>query len=609
MPPSTIPAVFREQVQALQARPMAYGKVDAHWRPLTWAQMGERVAHAAAGLCALGLEPADRVAIWARSSPEWVLADLATLSCGACDVPIYDTATPGYVSYVLADSGARVLFVDGPAQFEVLAHLRDRAPQLTHVIYLQDEVPPPAVEGLTFVHLLELERLGRDRGDEADVDARVAALRPDDLLTLIYTSGTTGQAKGVMVTHANMTSNCEAAARALPIKADDHLLSFLPLSHSFERMAGYYMATLYGGATLHYAQGMGKLFHNMAEVRPTLMTGVPRVYEKVYHRFLATLEAAPPVRRRLLEQALRVGREVARMRQDHRRPGDVLALQYKLAYGQVFAPLAARMGGRIRFLVSGGAPLAPEVAEFFLAAGLLILEGYGLSEAAPVVSVNRPGAFRFGTVGRPLDHVRVRLGEDGEILVFGPNVMRGYFNRPEDTAEVLTDGWLATGDVGELDREGFLRITDRKKDLFKTSTGKYIAPQMLEGHLKRLRFVEQAAVVGDRRPYCVALLVPSFDALADWAREKGIPATDREALVRDPKVLRRFQHEVDRLNGTLERHETLKAFRLLTEPFTEANGLLTHSLKVRRKAVLARHAALVEGMYAQGAHRHRWRRR
>ncbi len=609
MSPPSIPAVFREQVLKLQARPMAYGKLDGHWRPLTWAQMGVRVAHAAAGLVALGLEVGERVAIWARNSPEWVLADLATVSAGGVDAPIAETSTPEYVRFVLDDSGARVLVIDGAEQLKVLARMSDRPAGLSHVITVSELEQRPTIEGLTVLSLLELESLGAARGGAAEVDARVAALGPDDLLTLIYTSGTTGLSKGVMVSHGNMIANCTAAARALPIKADDHLLSFLPLSQSFERMAGYYMASLFGGATLHYVQSMGRLIHDMGLVRPTLMTGVPRVYEKIYHRFLATLEAAPPLRRRLLEEALTVGREVARLKQHGERPGRILAAKYRLAYDQVFAPLAARMGGRVRFFVSGGAPLAPEVAEFFLAAGLLILEGYGLSEASPVVSVNRPGAFRFGTVGRPLDNVRVRIGDDGEILVNGPNVMKGYFGRPDETAEVLQDGWLATGDVGQLDRDGFLRITDRKKDLFKTSTGRYIAPQMLERRLKRLRFVDQAAVVGDRRPYCVALLVPDFAALGAWAADKGLDPADHEALVRHPTVLRRFQHDLDRLNGTLERHETLKAFTLLTEPFTEANGLLTPTLKVRRKAVIARHAAAVETLYAEGAHRHRWRRR
>ncbi|MCB9536013.1 MAG: AMP-binding protein [Myxococcales bacterium] len=448
MSPPSIPAVFREQVLKLQARPMAYGKLDGHWRPLTWAQMGVRVAHAAAGLVALGLEVGERVAIWARNSPEWVLADLATASAGGVDAPIADSSTPEYVRFVLGDAGARVLVIDGAEQLKVVARMTDRPAGLSHVDHGGRGGAAAGDRGADRAQPARARGPGRGarrrRGRRAG--GRAAPRRSADAhLHLGHHRRVEGR-DGVARQHDRQLHR--RGARALPIKADDHLLSFLPLSQSFERMAGYYMASLFGGATLHYVQSMGRLIHDMGLVRPTLMTGVPRVYEKIYHRFLATLEAAPPLRRRLLEEALTVGREVARLKQHGERPGRILGAKYRLAFDQVFAPLAARMGGRVRFFVSGGAPLAPEVAEFFLAAGLLILEGYGLSEASPVVSVNRPGAYRFGTVGRPLDNVRVRIGDDGEILVHGPNVMQGYFGRPDETAEVLQDGWLATGDVG-----------------------------------------------------------------------------------------------------------------------------------------------------------------
>ncbi|MCA9541480.1 MAG: long-chain fatty acid--CoA ligase, partial [Myxococcales bacterium] len=417
---------------------------------------------------------------------------------------------------------------------------------------------------------------------------------------LPISSGTTGQPKGVMLTHGNIISNCEGCARALPVRSDDTLLSFLPLSHSLERMAGYYMASLFSGATLYFAESVGRLIQNVAEVKPTLMTGVPRIYEKIHARFTAVRHKANAVKRALLDRALEVGLQVARLRQEGKTPGALLALQYKVAYEQVFGPLTARLGGRVRFFVSGGAPLARDIAEFFLAAGILILEGYGLTEAAPVVSVNRPDDFRFGTVGRPLDNVRVRVATDGELLVKGPNVMLGYWGHDDETRTAIdAEGWLHTGDIGRLERDGFLRITDRKKDLFKNSGGKYIAPQHIERLLCASPLIEQACLVGDNRPYCVALLVPTQEALDRWSEEAGTTETAAQR-VRSPEAHTQIQREIDRVNARIERHEAVRAFHLIAEPFTEAEGLLTPSLKLRRREVMARHADEIEALFAAG---------
>ncbi len=596
----SIPAIFREQAGKLGSRPMIYAKVSGHWSPLTWAQVAERVDHLAAGLIALGVRPGDRVGLLSENRPEWVVADLATLSAAAADVPVYPTNTPDQCAYVVNDAGARIVFCSTLEQVQKLLSVRDAMPHLTHVVHFDPDVAAPPVEGLTVMSLAALEERGRTHGDRAAVDARVEALGPDDLLTLIYTSGTTGEPKGVMLTHGNIVANCEATRRAVRLDKNDVALSFLPLSHSFERTVGYYLPVLFAGATVYYAENMDRLGENLAEVRPTIMAAVPRLYEKMYAAFQEKRGAAGPARRALVDWAIGVGRQVSRARQAGRAPSALLAAQHKVATELVLGRIAARLGGRLRFACSGGAPLAADLAEFFHAAGILVLEGYGLSETGPVLSTNRPEAFRFGTVGRPLDDVRLRIAPDGEILAQGPNIMRGYWNKPEATAEVLTaDGWFATGDIGELDRDGFLRITDRKKDLIKTAGAKYVAPQKIEGLLELQPHIDQAVVVGDNRPFCVALIVPTWGKLRERMREKGSMTGDPAALAREPEVRELLRSEVEAVNARLAPYETIKNFVLIDRPFTQENGLLTPTLKLRRRAVAVAHAAEIDELYRQ----------
>ncbi len=599
----SLPALFREQAAKFPSRPMVYSKVQGHWSPLTWAQVRERVDFAAAGLIALGVAPGDCVSLLSENRPEWMLADLAILSAGAADVPIYATNTPAECAYVVRDSKSRVCFASTQEQLDKLLRARSEMPGLTHVVTFEEGLRGQA-EGLTILSCTQLEALGRDTPGvgRAAVDARVAALDRNDLLTLIYTSGTTGEPKGVMLTHGNMMANCEACQRALPINTDDSLVSFLPLSHSFERMAGYYLALMYAGATVYYAESIAKLVENIGDVKPTVVTSVPRIYEKVYAGFMSNRDNARGVKRALMDWAIGIGVEVSKLRQAGRAPGALLSAQYALATKLVFSKLATKLGGRIRFFVSGGAPLSRDIAEFFHAAGLLVLEGYGLSETSPVLTVNRVEAYRFGSVGKAIDNVEIRIAEDGEILARGPNIMKGYFNKPEASAEVLLpDGWFATGDIGEVDRDGFLKITDRKKDLFKTAGGKYVAPQHLENQLKLQKFIEQPCIVGDQRPYCIAVLVPRFENLLPWAHENGIVFKDQNELVAHPKVVDLLQRDVDAVNAGLARYEQIKYFLLLGEPFTQENGLLTPSMKVKRKAVIKHYAAQIEAIYAKHA--------
>jgi long-chain acyl-CoA synthetase len=583
----SIPAIFREQAAKLGSRPMVYAKVSGHWACLTWAQVATRVDH---------------VGILSENRPEWLLADLATLCTGAADAPIYPTNTAEQCAYVVRDSGSRVVFASTAAQVEKLVRARAEMPDLTHIVHFERDLVLAPVSGLTFLSLDDLDTLGRESGGQAAVDARVEALGPSDLLTLIYTSGTTGEPKGVMLTHGNLIANCEATLRAVHLDKNDVALSMLPLSHSFERTVGYYLPVLFAGATLYYAEGTDRLAENLAEVRPTILAAVPRIYEKIYATFQRRRAEAPLPQRLLIDWAVGVGLQASRAKQAGKAPGLLLDLQERLAHELVLGKLAARMGGRLRLCCSGGAPLSAEIAQLFHAAGVLILEGYGLSETGPVISTNRPDAFRFGTVGQPIDDVDVRIAPDGEILVRGPNVMRGYWRKPEATAEVLRpDGWLATGDIGELDGDGFLRITDRKKDLIKTAGAKYVAPQKIEGMLALQPHIDQACVIGDERPYCVALIVPAWDRLRQWAESRGLLTSDPASLAREPQVREILEAEVAEVNARLAPYETVKSFAVVIRPFTADEGLLTPTLKLRRKAVTAAYAEEIDRLYAQGS--------
>ena len=597
--PQSIPAIFREQATKLQSRPMVYSKVSGHWSPFTWAQVRERVDAAAAGLIVLGVQAGDIVSILSENRPEWMLADLAILSAGAADAPIYATNTPGECAYVVRDSNSKICFASSQEQADKLVKARGEMPELKHIITL-DEGVKADIPGVEVLSLSALEALGKSKGSQAAVDARIAGTDREALLTLIYTSGTTGEPKGVMLTHGAMMANCEASRRALPITTEDSMVSFLPLSHSFERMAGYYLALLYSGATIYYAESIPKLVENIGEVKPTCVASVPRIYEKVYANFMATRDKAPPLKQKLMDWAIRVGMEASKVRQAGGEPGGLLALKYKLAFKLVFSKLNARLGGRIRFFASGGAPLSRDIAEFFHAANLLVLEGYGLSETSPVLTVNTPTAYKFGTVGKAIDNVELKIAADGEILARGPNIMKGYYNKPEASAEVLIgDGWFATGDIGEFDAQGFLKITDRKKDLFKTAGGKYVAPQALENALKLQPFIEQPCIVGDQRPYCIALVVPRFEALLPWAQENGITFKDQNELVKHPKVVALIQANVDKVNEHLARYEQLKYTIIIGEAFSQENGFLTPSMKVKRKAVIKAWGPQIDEIYAK----------
>jgi long-chain acyl-CoA synthetase len=571
-------------------------KMGGSYEAVSSEDFSRDVRRAAYGLMALGVRPGDRVGLLSENRVEWAVADLAVLTCGAINVPVYPTLTSPQIEYILQDAGARLVFVSTREQIEKMRGIRGRLSNLEKVVAFDDSGGRDPWCG-------SMEELFAGGDDLAEREPRLYSERmervgAEDLASIIYTSGTTGPPKGVMLTHANIVSNVASALELLDLGPEDLCLSFLPLSHILERMAGYY-TMLYRGVTIAYAESVDTVADNLVETRPTVMISVPRLYEKMYGRVLDTATAGPPLKKRIFFWARGVGLKVARRRIAGKRTGPLLDFQYRIADHLVFSRLRERTGGRLRFFVSGGAPLAQDIAEFFYAAGLVILEGYGLTETSPVIAVNTFDRYRPGTVGRPVPNVEVRIAEDGEILVRGPNVMKGYYGREEESRAALEGGWFHTGDIGELDADGFLRITDRKKDLIVTSGGKNVAPQHLEALLKRSKYVTEAVVLGDRRKFISALIVPNFENLERYAHARDILYTDLTGLVRNERIRSLFEREILRFTGDLASYEQVKKFRVIDQDFTLETGELTPTMKVRRTIISEKYADLVEEMYAE----------
>ncbi len=553
-----------------------------------------RVERVAAALVGMGLEPGERVAILGENCLEWCLADYAIMGAGLVSVPIYTSLPTEQIAYILEDSEARAIVVWGEDQAAKMAGVQAACPQLAHFIWAGSGTFEAVTDA---VRLEEILSSDPDEGALAGLASRRDAVRRDDVVTLIYTSGTTGRPKGVILTHDNFLSNVRCALQALSVGSDDLFLSFLPLSHAFERMAGHFLPMTVG-ATVAYSRGLRYLGRELAEVAPTLMACVPRFYESLQEKVLKAVETSPPARQRIFGWSMGKGRERSRRVLAGRRVGIGVGLACAVADRLVFQKLRANVGGRLRFFISGGAPLAESTAEFFHAAGILILEGYGLSETSPVISVNREDQFRFGTVGPPIPGIEVRIAEDGEVLTRGPHVMRGYFNLDEETADMIDgDGWLHTGDLGDL-TDGFLRITGRKKSLFKLSNGKYIAPEPIENGLKASRFVQEAVVIGESRKVAGVIIAPAFDALEAFAADVGLSVGSREELVESPDVRKLYRAEVDGLTGHLADFERLRVLLLMPREFSIEAGELTPTLKVKRAKVLGALAEQIEEAYA-----------
>lgn len=564
------------------------------WQEITYGELAVRIRQMAAGLLRMGVRAGDRVAIFSQNRAEWAIADFGILTVDAVTVPIYATNTAEQAAFILRDAGVKVVFVGDGDQYEKVRSLAGGRDGLRHIIRF--EAPPspsrPDEHTSTFQDLL-----GAAPPDNAT--APDAAQHPRDtsrhLASIIYTSGTTGDPKGVMLSHGNFFHQIDAVNAHFQIGPQDRSLCFLPLSHVYERIWSYIV--FHQGAQNHYIQNPRDVLQYLAEVKPTAMVSVPRLYEKIHAAVMDRVEKSPPLRKRLFAWATGVGRQWADARRANRRPGMGLTLRHHLADRLVLRKIRDIVGGDKNFFSSGGAPLAKEIEAFFLDVGLLICQGYGLTETSPMISYNTPRHFKFGTVGRPAPGCRVRIAADGEIQVKGPNVMLGYYNNPAATQAVFDEGWLRTGDVGLIDAEGFLVITDRIKDLIITSGGKNIAPQRIETAVGKDHYIEQITAVGDRRKYIAALIVPSFASLETIAQQKGIPFQSREDLVRHPEIVAFFRERIAQQSAGLARYETIKAFTLLPREFSQAEGEITPTQKVRRKAIAQRFATEIDAMY------------
>ena len=596
MAEKTLATMFWDRVERSADSPAQQLKRGGKWETLPWREVGEAARELATALIALGRKRGDAVGVLSASRAEWVQADFAIFSAGCVTIPIYPTYPADLIQYIVNDAEVRTLIVEDPVQLAKVLEVRGTMERLEQVVVMQGyegKEPSP------FIHTWEaFRRLGRESADrlKGELATRVTETKPEDVATIVYTSGTTGPPKGVVQTHRNHMAALEAAAQVLRVEEGWFHLLFLPLAHSFGRLESF--TGVHRGLTTAFAESIDKLRENLPEVRPHFLVSVPRVFEKVYAGVLAKAEAGSPLKKKIFRWAVGVGKEASRLKQAKLPVTGALAVKYRLAHTLVFSKMHEALGGRLVFAISGGAPLSREIAEFFHAAGILILEGYGLTETCPILSANRTDAFKFGSVGQAIPGVGLKIASDGEILGRGSNIAKGYFKKPEATAEVfLPDGWFATGDIGKIDPEGFLFITDRKKDLIVTAGGMNIAPQNIENLLKGDPFISQVMVHGDKRPYPVALITVNPEELTKFAKEQGILNLDPAALVKHPKVVERVSRIVEQRNTELQSYAKIKKFAILPGDFTVENGFLTPTLKVKRKVIREEYRDALEELY------------
>lgn len=596
---TTLIELFRHAV-ARDKRDLLNHKVGREWQSISAQELARQVRAVAMGLYALGVRGGEHVGLLSENRVEWTMVDLGVLAAGAADVPIYPTQAPKQVAYILNDAEVEILFLSNQAQYDRVREALLECPKL-RVIVSFDPVSAPRGRVMSFADFMQWGRAA-DEAEPELYDTLARAVTSENLATLIYTSGTTGEPKGVMLTHGNLTANALANYAVAQLQPDFTTLTFLPFSHILERTTIYMY--LYAGVSIFYAQSIETVAEDLLAARPHFMTSVPRLYEKIYARAMERAEAKGEMTVTLARWALGVAKQCAEIEDKGEQPGALLKLKRAVADKLVFTKWRAGMGGRVRTLVSGGAPLADELAKIFWGVGLPIYQGYGLTESSPTITVNRPGANRIGSVGQAVPGVSVKIADDGEILASGPSVMSGYYNRDEETEATLTtdeDGrvWLRTGDIGKLDKDGFLYITDRKKDLLKTSGGKYVAPQPIENAIKRSRYVNQVVVIGDNRKFPSALIVPQLDALTGFAKARGIATESTAAMLRHPDVIKLMEDEVEEQCADLAQYERVKGVVLLDREMTVEGGELTPTLKVKRRVVVDKHKESIDDLYAR----------
>lgn len=570
-------------------------KKDGIWHELTFKEVVDKAEKISAGLASLGITAGDKVAIISGNRYEWALIDYATEALGAMLAPIYPSLLPEQALYIMDDSEAKVLFAENEIQEEKIEEIRSKAKTVKEYFVI-DNSAKVLNSWRTLDTLIELGAEFLSKNPDYVKEA-ITKVDTDMPATLIYTSGTTGEPKGAILTHRNFLFDVEDSLSVIDIYSEDVFLSFLPLSHVLERMAGHYLSC-YRGGTVIYAESIDSVAENMGEVKPTIMVSVPRLYEKIYGRVLESVEAGSPVKRKIFYWALKVGKEYVNKIMKKQPISGGLEFKRKIAFKLVFGKLYEKVGGRLRFFISGGAPLSAEIAEFFGAAGMRILEGYGLTETSPVISVNLYDNFKFGTVGPVLPNVEVKIAEDGEILTRGDHVMKGYYKKEAATKEVIDDdGWFHTGDIGHIDEDGMLKITDRKKNIIVTAGGKNIAPQPIENKFTNSKFIDQAVMIGDKRKFCSAVVVPSVEGCESWAKENGLTYSTYEELIALPETRELIQKEIEKFSGNLARYETIKKFIFAKKPFSIDSGELTPSLKVKRNVVEKNYKAEIDAMY------------
>jgi long-chain acyl-CoA synthetase len=595
---NTIPELFiflTEEYGKNLERPLLKHKVNKEWVGISYSQFRKETENIALGLASLGVKRGDRVAIISENRPEWVYADMAILGLGAIDVPLYPSLTADNVEFILNNSESTTIIVSNKFQLNKLLKIRNNCRFLKNIIILNEKDFIPGNKNLFTIK--EVQERGADFGKNNPYyfKEEMKLAKPSDLCTIIYTSGTTGEPKGVMLTHDNIVSNVRDALLSFPIDKTDVFLSFLPLCHIFERMAGYYTAFA-SGAMICYAETIDSVSSDLLEIKPTLMTAVPRLFERIHSKVIKNFESQPAKKQKIINWSLETGRQYAQAKKRKNIPVS-LSLKHAVANKLVFSKLREKTGGNIRFFISGGAALSRDLGEFFEAVGILILEGYGLTESSPVISANRIDNYKFGSVGKPFSSVEVKIAHDGEILARGPNIMQGYYKNKKETDATIIDGWLHTGDIGVFDAEGFLIITDRKKHLFKTSAGKYIAPTPIENLFLASKFIEQFILIGDRRMFLSALIVPDYEAIKEYADSNNIPYKDETELVEKKEIYDMMEKELAQFQKNLANYERVRKFALLDKPLTLEGGEITPTLKIRRNVIEERYKNLIEGMY------------
>ena len=595
---STIPELYQfltEEYKPEAERFVLHRKVEGKYKGITYNELKEETNSFAYGLSSLGVGKGDKVAIISENRPEWVYSDFAILELGGIDVPLFPSLTADSIEFILNNSEAKGVIISNKFQLNKLRKIIDKCKHIKFIIVLNENDFDADVKNLyTFKQVQDLGNSYQPSHPNLLKDT-IEKIDENDVCTLIYTSGTTGEPKGVILTHKNIMSNVNSTLEIYPITKDDVFLSFLPLCHSFERMAGYYSAFA-AGAPVYYAESIETVAANLIEVKPTIMTSVPRLFERIYSKIIKNVESQPEKKQKIFYGALNIGNQYA----NAKREGKIslpLRIKHKVADKLVFKKLKEKTGGNLRFFISGGAALPRALGDFFESTGIIIIEGYGLTESSPVIAANRFDDYKFGTVGKPLPGVEVKIASDGEILARGPNIMQGYYKNKKETEATLIDGWLHTGDIGVFDADGFLMITDRKKHLFKTSAGKYIAPTPIENTFLASKFIDQFIVIGDRRMFLSALVVPDFEALKEYADSNKIPYASEEDLTKNDKIYKLLEQDMNELQKKLANYERIRRFSVLHKPFTIESGEITPSLKIRRKAIESNYGELIEQMY------------